>query len=172
MQGYDGAIQPWLANLISCRVAPYFMTIRPCRVKNYVMIFDQSERALGPIYILNVNNFFSGNLKFPASFIVFVTIKWVDWNRKVLKITQEWSPKSNLVMKCQILIFVELLLKTFGKTRKQHPTNHFLQETNTHWQTTLPNALQSYFTQSDYGTNFDKKSTNCLRLRRQFNRRI
>ena len=75
MQGYDGAIQPWLANLISRRVAPYFMTIRPCRVKNYVMIFDQSERALGPIYILNVNNFFSGNLKFPASFIVFVTIK-------------------------------------------------------------------------------------------------
>ena len=51
---------------------------------------------------------------------------------------------------------------------KQHPTNHCLQETNTHWQTTWPNVLQSYFTQSDYGTNLDKKSTNCLRLRRQF----
>ena len=33
------------------------------------------------------------------------------------------------------------------------------------------NVLQSYFTQSDYGTNLDKKSTNFLRLRRQFDRR-
>ena len=36
--------------------------------------------------------------------------------------------------------------------------NHCLQETNTHWQTTWPNVLQSYFTQSDYGTNLDEKS--------------
>ena len=54
--------------------------------------------------------------------------------------------------------------------RKQHPTNHWLQETNTHWQTTWPNVLQSYFTQSDYGANTDRKSTNCLRLRRQVDR--
>ena len=31
--------------------------------------------------------------------------------------------------------------------------------------------LQSYFTQSDYRTNLDEKSTNCLRLTRQFDRR-
>ena len=50
-------------------------------------------------------------------------------------------------------------------------TNHCLQETNRHWQTAWPNVLQSYFTQSDYGTNPDKKSTNCLLLRPQFYRR-
>ena len=38
----------------------------------------------------------------------------------------------------------------------------------THTETTWPNVVQSYFTQSDYGTNLDKKSTNCFRLRRQF----
>ena len=66
---------------------------------------------------------------------------------------------------------VRYLSRLLGNTRKQHPTNHCLQETNTHWQTTWPNVLQSYFTQRDYGTNLDKKSTNCLRLRRQFDRR-
>ena len=30
----------------------------------------------------------------------------------MLKITQEWSPKSHLVMKCQILMFVGLFLKS------------------------------------------------------------
>ena len=45
-----------------------------------------------------------------------------------------------------------------GITRKQHPMNHCLQETNTQWQTTWPNVLQSYFTQRDYGTNLDEKS--------------
>jgi len=39
-------------------------------------------------------------------------------------------------------------------TRKQHATNHCLQDTNTHWQTT--NVSQSYFTQSQYGTNLDE----------------
>ena len=34
MQGYNGVIQAWIANLISRRVAQYVMTIRPCRVKN------------------------------------------------------------------------------------------------------------------------------------------
>ena len=33
-----------------------------------------------------------------------------------------------------------------GNTRKQHPTNHCLQETSTHLQTIWPNVLQSYFT--------------------------
>ena len=33
----------------------------------------------------------------------------------MLKITQEWSPKSHLVMKCQILIFVRLFLKELFK---------------------------------------------------------
>ena len=49
--------------------------------------------------------------------------------------------------------------------------NHCLQETNTHWHTTWPNVLQSYFTRSDYGTNLDEKSTKCLWLRRQFDGR-
>ena len=31
----------------------------------------------------------------------------------MLKIAQEWSPKSHLVMKCQILIFVGLFLELF-----------------------------------------------------------
>ena len=39
-----------------------------------------------------------------------------------------------------------------GNTRKQHFTKHCLQKTNTRWQTTWPNVLQSYFIQSDYGT--------------------
>ena len=43
-----------------------------------------------------------------------------------------------------------------------------LQETNTLWQTTWPNVLRSYFTQSDYCTNLDKKSPNCWHLTRQF----
>ena len=42
-----------------------------------------------------------------------------------------------------------------------------LQETNTLGQTTWPNVLHSYFTQSDYCTNLDKKSPNCWRLKRQ-----
>ena len=42
MQGYDGAIQAWLANLISRRVAPYFMTIRPCR-GHYQPIYQPPE---------------------------------------------------------------------------------------------------------------------------------
>lgn len=29
MEGYDGAIEAWIANLISCRIALYFTTIRP-----------------------------------------------------------------------------------------------------------------------------------------------
>ena len=37
--------------------------------------------------------------------------------------------------------------------QKQQPKNHCLQEANTHWQTTWPNVLQSYFTQSDHGMN-------------------
>ena len=37
--------------------------------------------------------------------------------------------------------------------------NQSLQETNTHWQTTWPNVLQSYFTQRDYCMNLDEKST-------------
>ena len=40
MKGYNGAIQAWIANLISRRVAPYFMTIRPCRVRIYVMLSE------------------------------------------------------------------------------------------------------------------------------------
>ena len=33
MYEYDGAIQTWIANLISNRAAPYFSTIRPWRMK-------------------------------------------------------------------------------------------------------------------------------------------
>lgn len=54
-----------------------------------------------------INNFVASNLTFPAS-LVFVTIIWVDWNRKVLKTTQEWSLKSHLAMKCQILMLLGL----------------------------------------------------------------
>ena len=51
-----------------------------------------------------------------------------------------------------------------GNMQKRKPSKHCLQETNTHWRTTWPHVLQSYFTQSDYCTNLGEKSTNCLQL--------
>jgi len=60
--------------------------------------------------------------------------------------------------------------RLFSNMQKQHPTNHCLQETNTHWVTTRPNVLLSYLTQSEYCMNLEEKSTNCLQLTQQFDR--
>ena len=47
---YDGAIQTWIANLISNRAAPYFSTIRPWRMK--ILLNDFWSRLVSkPCYL-------------------------------------------------------------------------------------------------------------------------